>query len=289
VIVDHSSPLPSLDTLRAFDAAVRLGSLSRAAAQVHLTHGAVSRRIAALEDQVGVELFERLPRGVLPTPAGLRLHAGIAAALQQLREALAHVADKRRARVRLSVLPSFAAHFLMSRLARFYSAHPEIDLELVAKTRLADFSEDGVDVAVRYGAGSWPGLRTELLMPETLVPVCSPTVLARGGLSRRPTLLHDGEEERWRAWRAEGAPLRPRRELNYEDFNVVIEAACAGLGVALGRTPLIDEALRSGRLVRASPREVASPFSYWLVTRAAALSPAARALTAFLKRECARS
>jgi len=298
VTVDHSSaPLPSIDTLRAFDAAVRLGSISRAAAHIHLTHGAVSRRIAALEDAVGLPLLERRARGVLPTADGLRLHAVVAEALDRLRAGLLEATARRAAPVpvRVSVLPSFATHFLMPRLAKFFAAHPEMDLQLVAEARLADLERDRIDLAIRLGTGAWPGVRAELLMHEELFPVYSAALRRRGALDaprqlEGQTLLHDDNEEGWRVWlQAVGWRVARTKSVIYSDYNLVLEAAANGLGFAMGRGPLVAHLVASGRLLAAHARTAHSPRQYYLITSGAPQRPEVKAFIDWLRAQCPRA
>jgi DNA-binding transcriptional LysR family regulator len=293
VTVDHSSaPLPSIDTLRAFDAAVRLGSISRAAAHIHLTHGAVSRRIAALEDAVGLPLLERRARGVLPTADGLRLHAVVAEALDRLRAGLLEATARRAAPapVRVSVLPSFATHFLMPHLAKFFAAHPAIDLQLVAESRPADLQRDRIDLAIRLGTGAWPGVRAELLMHEELFPVYSATLRRRLDSPRQlegQTLLHDDNEEGWRVWlQAVGWRVPRTKSVTYSDYNLVLEAAANGLGFAMGRGPLVAHLVASGRLLAAHATTAHSPRQYYLITSGAPQRAEVKAFIDWLRGQC---
>lgn len=284
-------PISSIETLRAFDAAIRLGNFSRAAEAVHLTHGAVSRRIAALEAAVRTPLFERLPRGVRATEAGLRLHVQVLEALEIL---AGGIADLRRgprpdAVVRLSVLPSFASRWLLPRLALFRARHPQIEVQIVAELGFADFARDRIDLAIRYGLGRWPRSTSEHLMTEWLYPVAA----ARKGKQRfiggpedlvGKTILHDQNEDSWDSWLdAIGwRPPKMRSEI-YNDYTLALDAAANGLGIAMGRSRLIEIDLRNGRLARASAFQVPSPRSYYLVTPRRGASGETSAFMAWLR------
>ncbi len=264
--------LPPLGPLRAFDAAVRHRSFSRAGDELHLTHGAVSRQVAQLEAALGVALFRRHARGVEPTAAGRRFHVAVADALSRLGDAAAGL--KRRggaATVRLSVLPSFAAHWLLPRLEGFRRERPDIEVQIVSDRGLADFGRGGIDLAIRYGLGRWPQLDAELLMHERLFPVARPDpglagLAGPGDLAGR-LLLHDERADGWTDWLgAVGWTLpRRRRDAIHDDYNLVVAAAVDGPGIAMGRSRLVARELAAGRLVRLSPVEVLNPRAYYLV------------------------
>lgn len=262
--------LPPLGPLRAFDAAMRHGSFSRAGDELHLTHGAVSRQVAQLESALGVALFRRQARGVEPTVAGRRFHAVVADMLARLSASAAGL--KRRggqAVLRLSVLPSFAGHWLLPRLEAFRTGHPDIEVDIVSDRGLADFARGGIDLAVRYGLGRWPQLRVELLMQERLFPVARPdaAVIAGPGDLAGRTLLHDETAADWTDWLgAVGWALpRRRRDRVHDDYNLVIAAATTGPGIAMGRSRLVARELEAGRLARLSTVEVLNPRAYYLV------------------------
>lgn len=283
-----------MDTLEAFDAAARLGSFSAAAAELHLTPGAISRQMAALEGDLGVALFTRAARGVELTPAGRRLHAAAAEALALV---LSASRDLRRRGVgatsdgvvRISVTPSFGARWLLPRLPRFRAAHPRIEVVMVAETRLVDLAREDFDLAVRYTSGPAPeGVEAHPWLSEKLVPVAAPTLLDRR--PRMPTdfaalpFLHDTSDAFWRYWlSAAGRPelLRDSGTV-FNDYNLAVGAAVSGLGVLIGRTALIDEELREGRLVEAAPLRVPSPRAYHLARPTGTVDLAAAALWGWL-------
>lgn len=264
---------PPMATLEAFDAAARLGSFSAAAAELNLTPGAVSRQMASLEGDLGVALFVRVARGVELTLAGRQLHAAAAEALSLV---LAASRDLRRRGtdgvVRISVTPSFGARWLLPRLGRFRAAHPEIEVVLVADNRAVDLRREGFDMAVRYTARPMPeGLEVMRWLREELVPVASPALLqgrlgTLDGLAELP-FLHDTSDAFWRTWlAATGRPeLLPVQGTVFNDYNLAVGAAVSGLGVLVGRTALIEDELREGRLVEAVSLRVPSPRAYHLL------------------------
>ncbi|MET0532320.1 MAG: LysR substrate-binding domain-containing protein [Microvirga sp.] len=285
--MDHSSPsLPPLDALRAFEAAARLGSFSAAANDLHLTHGAISRQVAKLEHWLGERLFDRQARGVALTPQGQRLH-------QRTSEAFALIADssdrwiERRgaAIVRLTTIPSISSLWLMPRLKAFEGGKPPLRIEFGVDHRNTDLDAEGTDLAIRCGRGILPGRVSMQLFEEHCYPIASPALAASLGTGIPERILdyplvHDSDASGWRAWfAAQGMDYRPRpQDRRFEDYNLVLDAAVHGLGVALARPPLAGEALRSGRVVAVDPRTVLNPVSYWLDRPSSRLRPSAAEL-----------
>lgn len=279
--------LPPLNALRAFEAAARHCSITLAATELGVTPAAVSHQIRLFEDFVGLPVFARNGRGLALTDAGQ-------AGLKELQEGFAHFAAAMDAidalgetgTLNVSVAPSFAAKWLLPRLESFQAAHPDIDVHVQASMQLVDFARDGVDLAIRYGAGSYGDLVAEKLLPEAVVPVCSPQLL----LGRAPirsaeeltqfTLLHDDSPDNdpscpsWDMWlRAAGAP--PAETLRGPRFNqssLVLEAAVLGRGIALAKATLAEADLRAGRLVRPISSQSPLGFSYFIVAPRAKLN-----------------
>jgi len=268
--------LPPLNALRCFDIAAKHLSFTKAAAELHVTHSAVSHQIKALEEWLGLPLFRRVNRGLVLTEAGQ-------AYLKPIREAFERLGDAtRRLRVRersgpltVSVMPSFAGKWLVPRLGRFRQRHPDIDVRISASSELVDFERDDVDIAVRYGRGNWPGLRVELLMHETLFVVCSPSLLQGPDAIRAPadiarhTLLSDLDWriDVWQIW-FEAAGLgvvEGRRALSFNYSNLMIQAAVDGLGVALSQHALAGDDLAAGRLVRPFDISLPTEYAYYVV------------------------
>ncbi|WP_010139550.1 transcriptional regulator GcvA [Oceanicola sp. S124] len=269
-----STRLPSLNALRAFEAAARHGSMSLAASELRVTPGAISQQIRELERDLGRPLFHRRPRQITLTETGADLFPALRSAFRILREA------SERARrpqgpevVTLSCTSGFASQWLLPRLAAFEAAHPGIDLRISASNRVLDFRRDGIDIAVRYGLGRWPGLTCERLLDDELTPVCAPGYRqSRGGLSHpadlaRARLLHDEHRYDWPLWMsAAGAPeVAATAGVLFADGTGAIEAALSGLGVALVRRSFVARELAEGRLVAPFPQGLASDLAYYLV------------------------
>lgn len=268
--------LPPLNALRAFEAAARHQSFTLAAAELSVTPAAISQQIKGLEDQLQIRLFRRLPRGILLTDEGQALLPGISDGFGRLVDAVARVADPGLAgRIRVSVIPSFAARWLVPRLDDFHARYPEIDLEIDAEPRSVDLQSSDVDLAIRYGSGRYPGVHTELLLREEVYPVCSPTLLNRGPPLKEPadlrhhTLLHDSHAQGWLAWQrwleAAGVTgIDLSRGPRFSDTAMIVQAAIAGQGVAIGRSALMGRDLKLGRLVRPLPISRPAPYNYWI-------------------------
>lgn len=268
------SQLPPLNTLRAFDAAARHGNLSRAAEALHVTHGAVSKQITALEAWIGAPVFERTPRGLILTEAGTVLAPVVAQAFDALADGIRRV--RRGAgpsTLTISVLPSFAAHWLIHRLPRFLDRHPGIDVRFFTTRRLVDLTREDVDIAIRYGRGDWRGVHAERFLEETLTPVYAPSLLDRHpgvepmALLRHAIHSHHNDDANWRRWReAAGLPAEEVPPVaRYDDTAVAMQAVLGGQGVMLGRSALIRDDLASGRLLRLSDVEVPSLEANYLV------------------------
>lgn len=297
----EASRLPPLDLLLAFEASARLRSFTRAAGERFVTQSAMSRQIRALEDQLGVPLFERRPRTLALTADGERLFATCSAVLAQLRTTVAEIrAPQRRQVVSLTTLPGLASLWLIPRLARFTRAHPGLDVRIDATFEKRQLAADGFDLAIRHrSVGPGEGVP---LFAESTQPVCSPALLAAGppletpaDLARHTLLQLDpgppvGMPLEWAPWLATvGLPeLQPQAWLSFSGYGEAITAALLGQGVALGRRPLVDGLLASGQLVTPFADRAASPFGYHVVVETSARArPAVRALERWLLDEAA--
>jgi LysR family glycine cleavage system transcriptional activator len=252
--------LPPLAALRAFEAAARHLSLKRAAAELAVTPTAISHQIRLLEDQIGLKLFERRPRLLLLTPEGQRLYPVLRDGFDAFAKAIASLNTRRsRTVVTLSATRAFTSRWLVPRTTSFAAAHPRMDLRLHAADEPVDFRGAAVDVAIRYGRGSFPGLKAEELFRDEFAPVASPHLgLREPSDLRRQTLIHfewyrtDRETPIWPRWlaRAGMRDFKPRAELTFTDESHAIQAAIAGQGVALLDLMLIADELASGALVQ---------------------------------------
>ncbi len=248
--------LPPLSALRAFEAAARLESFSRAADEISVTHGAVSHQIRALERALGAALFARNGRRVALTTAGRHFAERVRAALEDLAEAAQFVRRSEGERaVSVSMLPSFAARWLMPRLGRFMERHPAIAVNIHTSITLVDFQRDDVDLAIRFGSGRWPELEVHKFMDEEFFPVASPGFNG-GKLPRQPSELGRfplmrSDDEPWTPWfRAAGVRLREPHSMVFSDSNFLLQAALDGRGIALARSSIAEADVRGGNLVR---------------------------------------
>lgn len=260
-------PLPPLNALRAFEAAARHLSLTRAATELHVTPGALSHQIRGLEDTLGLELFHRLPRALALTEAGRKLLPGLTDGFTRIRAAVDTLdEDADTCVLVISTPPGFTAKWLAPRLYRFMNAHPDIDARISSTLSIANFDNDGIDVAIRnlpVEAGEQPGLEREHLVDLTYLPVCSPRLLERIGPLASPDdlrhvpLIHDdmligrAHMPNWSDWLmaagVEGVDVS--RGLRFNSADHAIDAAEEGAGVLLGLLVLAHNDLRSGRLV----------------------------------------
>jgi LysR family transcriptional regulator, glycine cleavage system transcriptional activator len=289
--------LPPLAALRAFEAAARHLSFTRAGKELHVTQTAISHQIRALEDLLGVRLFRRLPRGLALTEEAQRYLPAVREAFDRLDAATDELITARAGGpVTASVVPSFAARWLVPRLGRFRAAHPEIDLLISASLHLVDFARENVDLGIRMGRGHYPGLRVDRLFGEALMPVCSPALLEGSQPLRRPEdlrqhiLLHDDDHTGWQLWLelagVEG--VDPRRGPIFTDSGMVVQAAVEGQGVALARLALAAWDLATGRLTRPFDVSMPSDLAYYLVCpEATAERPRIAAVRAWLLAEAA--
>jgi LysR family glycine cleavage system transcriptional activator len=288
--------LPPLNALRAFEAAARHLSFTRAASELHVTQAAVSHQIRALEERLGQKLFRRVGRNLFLTDVAQAYLAEIRAAFDRIDEATRRLEARDRAGVlNASVLPSFAAMWLLPRLGRFRAAHPEIDVRLSADSEMVDFARSDFDVGIRTGRGRWAGLRADLILTERLTVVASPE-LADSVPLREPrdlakvTLLHDEPRERWALWfrRVGITDIDPWRGPGFSHSNMVIQAAIAGQGVAVVGETLAADEIKAGRLVQLFDETIPTDYSYYLVCpEAAAERPKIAAFRSWLLAEAA--
>jgi LysR family glycine cleavage system transcriptional activator len=277
------SRLPSLNGLRAFEAAARHLSFTNAAAELNVTQTAISHQIRRLEEELGIRLFVRRNRALELTAEAKDYLPGIRAAFNDLRLATDRLLRKDNEHVlTVSTLASLAAKWLLPRLSSFQEEHPGIDVRITTSTALVDFRSGDVDAAIRYGRGHWPGLHADWLMSDEMFPVCSPALL-RGDRSLKcpqdlaqHTLLHTsgGYDDDWRLWlTAAGLPTDISKQpgLTFDLIFMTVQAAIDGIGVAMGRTSYVEGDIAKGRLV--VPFKIALPVDagFYLV------SPEARA------------
>ncbi len=296
--------LPSLNMLRAFEAAARLASVTRAAQELHVTQSAVSHQIKALEAWLGVPLVARDGRRLGLTAQGAAYLPSLSSAFDIMAQATARVERRtHRARLTVNALPTLATQWLIPQLSHFCSGTPEVDVQLVTTIGVLDFDPGAYDVSVRclsaaeraalQARPAWRGTRFGRFLSDALTPVCSPQWLQRAAALRKPadlrrhTLLHSRSTPLiWRQWFAavgEG-PVRAAGELVFDHGHLAVQAAMQGLGVALGNPELLQDALRNGLLL--TPFAASSTHEkdfYWMLPARAAEDPAARAFCAWLE------
>lgn len=269
--------LPPLNTLLAFEAAARHSSFTRAARELSLTHSAISHQISALEARLGDKLFRREHNRMRPTERGRELWFQVRYALDLLERTFeqAPAQQPRQVELQLSVLPSFARRWLLPRLPDFCRNHVDLNLTVRTGTELARLGDDGIDCAIRYGMGDWPGLQQERLADDALVVVCSPQY-RDGRLPATPAGLVDctllrNPFQPWEAWLQVAGLALPedfRFGLAFTDSGLTLDAAVAGMGVALGRQMLVRDDLACGRLVQLFELSVPDDKRYHFVWRA---------------------
>jgi LysR family glycine cleavage system transcriptional activator len=273
VNIIHMTRLPPLSALRPFEAAARLESFSRAAEELHLTHGAVSHQVRALEEHLGTALFTRQGKRVALTAAGRSFAERVRSALDEIARAAEAARTRNVHRLSVSVLPSFASRWLMPRLIGFMEKHPELEVNVNASTNLVNFAAEEVDIAIRFGGGPWPPLACEMFLEDEYFPVASPK-LNRGKLPRAPEdLLKPGvriireDRDYWPMWfKAAGVPFEDRvRGPLFNDSTYSLQAAARGEGIALARRSIVEEDLERGALTRLFALSVPSSERYWFV------------------------
>ncbi|MFZ6770914.1 transcriptional regulator GcvA [Undibacterium sp. Di26W] len=287
--------LPNLAALRAFEAAARHENFSRAADEIHLTHGAISHQVRALEEELGVALFIRNGKRISITPDGEQFAATIRQALQDLGNAaeLLQTRNKQK-RLGITALPSFAARWLSPRLGRFIEHFPDLEVSLQSSNHLTDYTRESIDIGIRFGLGNYPGMVSELLMGDYYYPVASP-YFHGGQLPRTPAELAsmqllrcDGEP--WEPWfRAAGLDNEePTGGLVFQDSSMLARAAVDGQGIALGRHIIVQSDIKAGLLQRLFTIDIPCEVAYYLVYPPnALLKPQVKAFREWLLNEIA--
>jgi LysR family glycine cleavage system transcriptional activator len=272
--------LPPLNALRSYEAAARHRSFTKAADELGVTPAAVSHQVRMLEEHIGIALFQRVNRQLMLTEAGEACLPGIRAAFEGLAASVDAISTAGRSGVlTVSVAPSLASKWLLPRLDSFQAAHADIDVRVFASMQLVDFASGEADLAIRYGAGRYPGLLSERLLSETVIPVCSPKLLEGPNPLRSPadirhhTLLHDDSPDddescpTWEMWlRAAGVDsIDATRGPRFNQSSMVLEAAALGRGIALAKSTIAAADLAEGRVVK--PFELSFPveFAYYIV------------------------
>jgi LysR family glycine cleavage system transcriptional activator len=286
--------LPSLNGLRAFEAAARHLSFTLAASELNVTQTAISHQIRRLEEELGLRLFIRKNRALALTPQARDYLPGVRAAFNDLRLATDRLLRKEDDNVlTISTLASLAAKWLLQRLTAFQEANPGIDVRITTSTALVDFKNGDVDAAIRYGRGNWPGVRSEWLMADEVFPVCSPALISGKRPLRTPEDLRDHvllhtttNNDDWRQWMtAAGLPsdLSKQPGITFDLILMTVQAAIDGIGVAMGRTSYVQDDIAKGRLVVPFNIALPSDAGFYLVSpEGAAESPKLKAFRQWL-------
>ena len=297
----HKNDLPPLDALRAFDAAARHLSFTRAAEELFVTQSAVSKQVIALESALAARLFERKTRALALTAAGHRLQRATEIAFAELRRASAELRGGDEPTVTLATTQAFASFWLIPRLADFRRSHPGIDIRISADRRLVDLERGRFDAAVRYLQDRNAPATALRLFGDSVLPVASPAFLRKSGkplakpadLVHHVLLVYEDEDQRrpWLSWpvwlEMAGVPgLRPAGSISFNQYEPSIRAAVDGQGVALATLALVADLLKQGKLVAPLPQRFASPRSYYLLlTDRAAANPALEAFRQWLTKQ----
>lgn len=272
--------LPPLNALRAFEAAARHLSFTKAAEELHVTQAAISHQIKGLEETLGIQLFRRLNRRLLLTEAGQAYLPPLTDVFEQIGAATRRLYQgEETGTLKVSVLPSFAAAWLLPRLLAFRERCPAIDVLVSASDALTDFNRDDIDLGVRFGLGKYPGLRIDRMFGEEIFVICSPALLTGDRPLKTPadlkhhTLLHDevarnDDSPDWRIWLREAGvtDVDPDRGPGYSHSSLVMQAAVKGQGVALGRSSLAADDLAAGTLVMPFGPVLRSNHAYYVVS-----------------------
>ncbi|NHH83274.1 LysR family transcriptional regulator [Burkholderia gladioli] len=258
-----------LNALRAFESSSRHLSFTRAAQELNVTQAAVSQQVRALEERLGVSLFKRLPRGLAVTDEGLALRPVLSDAFDRIESVLRQFEGGHFHEVlTVGAVGTFAVGWLMPRLRSFHALHPFVELRLMTNNNLVDLAAEGLDCAIRFGDGNWPGTRAQKLFDASLSLLCAPDIAQR---LRVPadlvgeTLLRSYRADDWMNWFAKAglAPM-PARGAVFDSSRLMVEAATQGAGVALAPASMFARDLATGRLVRPFDIEVQAG-SYWLI------------------------
>jgi len=286
---------PSLRCLQAFDAVARHRNVTLAAEELGVTQPAVTQQLRLLEQHLGTRLVRTDRRGIDLTAAGAALANRVVRTFTELREALSDAAGLTgsAAPLTLALLATMAQRWLIPHLPSFQAAHPEVEVRLLTTSRLVDLQREDVDLAIRIGDGNWPGCRSDFLFENALFPVASPNLLSRlpladpADLARHIMITVDAppRQDDWNRWLAYAgvANMKPQGRLSFASSAQALEAAAAGLGVAIAHTPFVEGDLRTGRLIAPFDARIVEPESFYLVApRAAARLPRVAAFRTWL-------
>lgn len=247
--------LPSLNSIRFFESAARLSSFTKAGEELHVTQGAVSRQIKTLEEQLGCQLFLRSGPHLTLTSHGEQMQTSVTAALEILKRGINNLREQESSKLCISVLPSFANHWLVPRMGDFEDSHPQYSIRLSSSYHYVDLKKNNdIDLAIRIGAGDWPGCFVERLTDDLMFPVCAPDIAAKirtiDDLRQQTILVDAAPFDEWTYWfEAQQHPYQVANKKFYDDVGTQISGAVEGQGVSLVREALVRKDIQDGRLV----------------------------------------
>ena len=287
--------LPSLATLRAFEAAARHQNLSQAARELNVTHAAISQHVRKLEEELGEPLLLRQGRGMALTDAGRQLADSLGTGFSTIADGIDQIRQRGQDRpVQISVTPAFASHWLMPRIGSFWAEYPEVTININPSMDLVDLRRDGVDLAVRYGDGNWPGMDTELLTDGEFIVVAHPDLIrgrqvnSLSDLVDLPWVMESHMMERRRIVEEEGIDLDLVSLTTMQTSGLVMSAVTAGLGVSVQPKSLIEAQIKAGTVVSLH-RFMQTELGYYIVTRPGALTQNAATFRNWLRRKGAEA
>ncbi|MBB4234741.1 LysR family transcriptional regulator [Rhizobium esperanzae] len=298
--IDREGNLPSLTALRAFVSASNNRSFSRAAEELGITQGGVSRAVRSIEEATGTQLFERTGHGLVLTESGAAYLEEVSSILSELAAATLRLSTYNRTSETLNIatLPSLGGRWLAPRLVRFLKQNPTIEISVTGRNGQFDFEGSAIDAAIHYGSEAWPGSMSERIMDEVLVPMCSPALLKSGTPADARLLVdltliqHLHRPTAWREWFKDVGIDHPHPNTGprFEQYQMGIEAANSGLGAILMPPFMVMEELQSGRLVPLHKVAIPSPWRYYLVyPKSKRSKPAVQKLRTWLRGEARRT
>ncbi len=266
---------PKIMSLRCFEAAARLLSFTKAGQELFITQAAVSQQIRALEQNLGCQLFLRQNKQLLLTQQGQQFVIQVRKALENIRLGIEQISQSGDQGVlNISVLPSFAARWLVPRLWRFLKSHPDIEVRIAPSLTLVDLNHSDVDLAIRFGKGEYAGVHSTFLAGDEAFPVCTPELLQTGSLKKPEDLTKfvvipdiGPKDLTWNDWlkAVNCEHLKLQKGFTVNDNSLAIDAVLSGQGIALARRSLVEKELESGRLIRPFPQSITTEYSYYLV------------------------
>jgi LysR family transcriptional regulator, glycine cleavage system transcriptional activator len=261
-----------LNGLRALEVVYRNGTLSKAAAEMGISAGAVSQHVIKAEQQLGYPVFHRTASGLTATPLGDRLLKCLELGFREIGNAVEPSSDAERATIHISCTPVHASKWLVPRLPAFLAKNPGFQVQVISSLDLVELDRSGIDIALRTGKGPWPGTKAELLIEQRIFPVCSPALAKRlktpSDLAGVPIIRNQNALERWGAWLSIHGLTEDHLGLGptFSDYSLGIDAATAGLGVMLGTQIITRDSIEAGHLVKPFKRDVTTDYGLWFVT-----------------------